>query len=169
MQDNGELAGEGHFGELYAAPLCDPHRPATQAGPAPVMHQDVRGLIEGSAHHFIAAAADMSVVVDLPGAVASRRQAKMSSNISGSREALRYIDPGPVGKRNDHAHARHGHQEAADGIVAGQLSCHAIETNKLIHENPAHAQHRFSYRYEGGMSFDELEDTRLEGALGHMA
>jgi hypothetical protein len=65
-----------------------------------VMNQDVRGLIEGGAHHFIAAAADMSVVIDLSGAVASRRQAKMRSNISGSREALRYIDPGPICKRN---------------------------------------------------------------------
>jgi hypothetical protein len=72
MQNNSELAGEGHFSELHAAPLCDPHCPATQARPAPMMHQDVRGLIEGSAHHFIAAAADVSVIIDLPGAVASR-------------------------------------------------------------------------------------------------
>src|SRR5689334_3025782 len=44
MQDNSELTGEGHFGELHAAPLCDPHRPATQARPAAVMHQDVCGM-----------------------------------------------------------------------------------------------------------------------------
>jgi hypothetical protein len=64
--------------------LRDPHRPTTQAAPGSVMHQDVRCLIEGSAYHFIAAAADMAVVVDLSGAVASRRQTKMRSNISGT-------------------------------------------------------------------------------------
>jgi hypothetical protein len=53
MQDDSELAGEGHFGVLHAAPLCDPHRPTTKVAPASVMHQDVRGLIEGSVHHFI--------------------------------------------------------------------------------------------------------------------
>jgi hypothetical protein len=127
MQYDSELAGEGHFGELNTTPLCDPHRPATQARPAPVMHEDVRGLIEGGAHHFVAAAADMRVVIDLPRTVASRCQAKMGSNISRSREALRYIDTGPIRERYDHAYAWHGHQTATDRISAGQFSCHVIK------------------------------------------
>ena len=84
-----------------------------------MMHQHVRSLVEGCAHHFIAAAADMSVVVDLSGAVASRRQAKVSSNISGSRKALRYIGPRSIRKRNDHTYARNSHQAATDGIFTG--------------------------------------------------
>jgi hypothetical protein len=81
MENDSELAGECHFGELRAAPLSDPHGPATQAGPAPVMHKNMRCLIEGGAHHFVAAAADMAVVVNLPGAVATWRQTKMSPNV----------------------------------------------------------------------------------------
>ena len=37
------------------------------------MHEDMRCLIEGGAYRFVAAAADMAVVVDLSGAVATWR------------------------------------------------------------------------------------------------
>src|SRR5262245_36341848 len=92
----------------------------------------------------------------------------MSPDISRSREAFRYVDPGPVGKRNDHANTRYSHQAATDRIFAGLLSCHAIETHELIHEDAAHAQHGLGYGGKGGVPFDEFQDTRLEGMFGHM-
>lgn len=39
MQDDSEFAGKRHLSELHAAPFCDPHSPATQAGPASVMQE----------------------------------------------------------------------------------------------------------------------------------
>ena len=72
MQDDSKLAGECHFGELHSAPLAI--RIATsQTGPAPVMHQNVRCLIESRAYDFVATATDVAIVVDLPGAVATWR------------------------------------------------------------------------------------------------
>lgn len=64
------MAGKRHLGELSPAPFRDPHRPATKPAPAPVMHKDMRCLIEGGSDHFVAAAADMAVIVNLARTVA---------------------------------------------------------------------------------------------------
>src|SRR5271166_5570459 len=73
MQDNRELACERHLGELCPAPLRDPHRPAPKPRPAPMMHENMGCLIECRSHHFVTAAADMAVIVNLPRAVAAWR------------------------------------------------------------------------------------------------
>ena len=91
----------------------------------------------------------------------------MSPNVSRSREALRGVDFGLIGKRDDHAHTRHGHEAAADDIIASYLSGDAIETKELVHEHATNAQHGLGHRCNRGMPFDELENASLKGTLGH--
>ena len=97
-----------------------------------MMHEDVRCLIKRGAHHLVTAAADMPIVIDLPGAVATWCQAKMSTNISRAGEALRHVDTGPICERHDHTHTRYCHEAAADGITASNLQCHAIQTTEFF-------------------------------------
>ena len=68
-----------------------------------MMQEDVGRLVEGGAHHRIAAAADVAIIISLSGAVAPWRQTEMRSDISRSREALRRVDASPVRKSYDRA------------------------------------------------------------------
>jgi len=96
------------------------------------MHEDVRRLIEGGAHHLVTASADMTIVIDLPGAVATWCQAKMSPNISRAGEALGRIDTGPICECDDHTDTGNAHEPATDGIIASDLQCHAVKTTELL-------------------------------------
>ena len=96
----------------------------------------------------------MAVIVDLPGAVAPWRQAEMRPHIARSLETLGDINPGAIGQRDDHADARHGHEAAADCIMACKVSRPAVEMSELVHQNTAHAQHGRGNGGKGGTSFD---------------
>src|SRR5262245_3236227 len=101
MQNDGKFAGQRDLGELGAASFGDPHCPTAQTTPAPMMHEHMSCLIQRGAHHFVTAAADVAVIVDLSGAVAPWRQAEMRSHIARSLETLGDIDPSSIGQRDD--------------------------------------------------------------------
>jgi hypothetical protein len=84
VHDHGKPARQGNLRGLHAAPFRDPHGPGPQRRPAAVMQEDVGRLVKGGAHHRITAAADVAIVIGLPGAVAPWRQTEVRSDISRS-------------------------------------------------------------------------------------
>src|SRR5262249_26677000 len=142
MQDHGEPAGECYLGKLGAAPFGNSHSPATQGWPAAVMHEHMGRLIKRGTHHLVTTAADMTVIIDLSGTMATWREAKMSPHVARACEPLRHIDAGPICERHDHSDTRCRHQSTTHRIAASRCPRHAVKTAELIQEYTAHAQQR---------------------------
>lgn len=81
VHDDGKPACESNLRDLYAASLRQPHGPRPQAGPGAVVEENVGCLVQHSADHLVAAAADATIEVSLSGAIASRRQAKLRADV----------------------------------------------------------------------------------------
>ena len=65
----------------------------------------------------------------------------MGPDRPGMDKALGLIDGCPVGQRNDHAHARRGHQPPTNGIMPNCVEQHFVEDGVLLRKRRACCEH----------------------------
>ena len=87
MQNNGELSGDCHSGDVIAASLGNLHAPGTQSRPfLRVIQKDCGRLDQMSARHATAELRDAKVTIHLARLILLRRQAKYPPTSSDLRK-----------------------------------------------------------------------------------
>src|SRR3954463_13016183 len=89
--------------------------------------EHLRGLVEGGAHHRIAALRNPSVIVPLAGLEAARCQAEMRPHRLGAGKALRLVHRRPESQRHNRSNPRHRHQPTAQLGAANLVENHFVQ------------------------------------------
>src|SRR6266851_5358690 len=119
------------------------------------------GLVEHRAQQGVATFGHPSIIVDLAGLVALRRQTDMRADRPGMEEALRLIDRRSVGQRDDRADPWGSHQPSAYRVAADRVEQHLVQDGELLAHDPADGEQRLDDCGQPRKARDELADPRL--------